>query len=324
MSSNTVRVAVTQQEPEWLDLEATVGKTLRLIAEAAGNGAQLITFPECWIPGYPAWIWCRSVEFQLATKYIQNSLSYDSDHMRRICSAAAQHKIVVVLGFSERDGNSLYIGQCTINADGEILMRRRKLKATHVERTVFGEASGRSLMNVVDLPLGKVGALSCWEHIQPLLKYHTMVQREELHVAAWPPLHPFPGGETLWGISADGCLGQSQVYALESATYVLHTTAVIGEKAVSRMGLVGPWAILGGGQSAIIGPDGRRLSEPLPPTEEGIIYADLDLDMILTARQFVDACGHYSRPDLLWLGADRREKTHHRATEEEAEVVGKE
>ncbi|KAL3257424.1 hypothetical protein ABHI18_006874 [Aspergillus niger] len=313
MSASTkVRVAVTQHEPVWLDLHATVDKTCRLIAEAAGNGAQLITFPECWLPGYPAWIWCRPVDMGLFTTYLKNSLSYDSEHMRRICNAAAQHKITVVLGLSERDGNSLYIGQCTIDSTGKIVMRRRKMKPTHMERTVFGESSGRSLLNVADLPIGKVGALACWEHIQPLLKYHTMIQGEEIHVSAWPVLHPHMGGESLWGMSQEGGTGTSQVYALESASFVLLTTAVLGPTCVKKMNLSPPWDTLGGGASAVIAPDGRRLTEPLPANEEGFVYADLDLDMILTCRHFVDACGHYSRPDLLWLGVDTREKTQHR------------
>ncbi|PWY67113.1 carbon-nitrogen hydrolase [Aspergillus sclerotioniger CBS 115572] len=315
MATTTVRVAITQQEPVWLDLDATVDKTCRLIAEAASNGAQLITFPECWIPGYPAWIWCRPIDTDLFKTYFKNSLSYESEHMRRICRVATQHRITVVLGFSERDGNSLYIGQCTIDSTGKIVMRRRKVKATHMERTVFGEASGSSLLNVVDLPIGKVGTLTCWEHIQPLLKYHTMIQGEEIHVSTWPPLPPHFGGDSLWGMSAEGGMSASQVFALESAAFVLHTTAVMGPKCAEVMKLIPPWDVVGGGSSAVVGPDGRRLTEPLPPTEEGIIYADLDKDVIVSCRHFVDACGHYSRPDLLWLGVDTQEKVHHRPAE---------
>jgi len=127
--------------------------------------------------------------------------------MSKICAIAAKNKITVSLGFSENDGgHSLYIAQCTIGHDGEIKMRRRKLKPTHMERTVFGDASGGSLNNVVDTPIGKVGSLACWEHLQPLLKYNTYLQREEIHNAAWPPLYPFVEGPGLWSMSADGIL----------------------------------------------------------------------------------------------------------------------
>lgn len=148
----------------------------------------------------------RPVDMELARQYIQNCVAYGSPEMQQICDAAAQNKIAVVLGFSENDSNSVYISQCTIDNSGEIVMKRRKLKPTHMERTIFGEASGSSLLNVKKLSVGKVGALSCWEHIQPLLKYHTMCQREEIHVSAWPPLDPHPGGDSLWGMSAEGCI----------------------------------------------------------------------------------------------------------------------
>jgi nitrilase len=135
-----------------------------------------------------------------------NSLSYDSAEMAKIRSAAKTANVAVILGFSENDNNSLYISQCTISSSGEIMMKRRKLKPTHMERTVFGDGGGTSLNNVVDLEgVGKVGALACWEHTQPLLKYHTISLREQIHVAAWPPIHKHEeGSEGLFSMSAEG------------------------------------------------------------------------------------------------------------------------
>ncbi|KAK5112570.1 hypothetical protein LTR85_011262 [Meristemomyces frigidus] len=317
-AASSIRVAVTQAEPVWLDLKGTVEKTCRLIAEAAAGGAKLVVFPECWIPGYPCWIWIRSVDFTTMTRYLKNSLRVDSPEMRQICACAAEHSIAVVLGFSENMNISLYIAQATISATGTLEMTRRKLKATHLERTVFGDAGGSSLSNVVGLDLQqtevkvKVGALSCWEHIQPLLKYHTYLQNEEIHVAAWPPVDPHPGGDALWGIGREGVQNLSQTYAVESAAFVLHCTAVITQTGVDAMQTAGcpMFNRPGGGSSAVFAPDGRRLTERLPDSEEGIIYADLDMDLILKAKCFVDCCGHYSRPDLLWLGVDDRERAH--------------
>ena len=101
--------------------------------------------------------------------------------MRTICAAAAEHNIAVCVGFSENDKNSLYIAQAIISATGEIQMARRKLKPTHMERTVFGDATGNSLQNVIDIEgIGRVGALACWEHTQPLLKYHSALLREDI------------------------------------------------------------------------------------------------------------------------------------------------
>ncbi|ORY07160.1 carbon-nitrogen hydrolase [Clohesyomyces aquaticus] len=315
-----VRVAVTQHEPVWLDLTGTVDKTCNLIEEAAVNDAKLVVFPEVWITGYPTWIWSRPMDPPLATTYIKNSLSYDSPEMQKICDSAKKNKIAVVLGFSENDGNSLYIAQCIISAAGKIVMKRRKLKPTHMERTVFGDAGGQSLFNVADVDgVGKVGALSCWEHSQPLLKYHTMSQREQIHVAAWPPLKNHEGAESHFAMSAEGCQTLSQTYAIESATFVLHCTSVMKSGAVEMMKTSDSplFGQVGGGYSAIYGPDGRRISVPIPPDQEGFVYGDLPMDLILTVRHFVDACGHYSRPELLWLGVDGREKPHVRMKEDQ-------
>ncbi|KAJ5113612.1 Arylacetonitrilase [Penicillium angulare] len=309
-NKSKVRVAVTQAEPVWLDLDATVEKTCSIIAEAAENGAEVVAFPECWIPGYPAWIWSRPVDVKLHSEYISNSLQVDSPQMRKIQDSAAKHKIVVVLGFAENRHHSLYISQAIISSTGEVLTTRTKIKATHMERTIFGDASAECLDTVTDTPVGRIGALSCWEHVQPLLKYHTYAQREQIHVAAWPPLFNSAGSEGLWSMSTEGTQSIARTYAIESQAFVLHTTAIITQAGIDRMKNM-PGCMMsspGGGYSAIFAPDGRKISTDLPETEEGIIYATLDFDEVLKSRAFLDVCGHYSRPDLLWLGVDKEVK----------------
>ncbi|POS76590.1 hypothetical protein DHEL01_v205014 [Diaporthe helianthi] len=191
MSSSQVHIAVTQAEPVWFDLHGAVAKTCRLIREAAENKAQLVAFPECFIPGYPAWIWNRPVDFDINVKYIKNSLRLTSPEMDTIKACARENGVAVSLGFSENDDDSLYIAQVLIGADGEVKVHRRKMKPTYMERTIFGDAtaaggggSGSCLVSVAQLPFARVGQLSCWEHIQPLLKFNTISQREQIHVAA--------------------------------------------------------------------------------------------------------------------------------------------
>ncbi|KAF2765237.1 carbon-nitrogen hydrolase [Teratosphaeria nubilosa] len=307
--ASTLRVAVTQHEPVWLDLDKAVDKTIKVVAEAAEAGAKLVVFPECWIPGYPAWIWSRPVDFDLGTKYVENCLSINSPQMKNIQDAAAAHSINIGLGFSERDGDSVYIAQALIDETGAIQMQRRKMKPTHMERTVFGDASGNCLASVVELPSAggvKVGSLSCWEHIQPLLKYYTFSQHEQVHIAAWPPLDPFvQGSPGLWSMSIEGCRNLSQTYAAESQSFVLHCTTVLTDAGIELMKTAGS-PIMGSaitGSSAIIGPDGRILSAAETPNEQ-LIIADLDLSQVTKTKTFADASGHYSRPDMLWLGAD--------------------
>jgi nitrilase len=113
------------------------------------------------------------VDLILKSTYISNTLKVDSLSMKKIQDCAAKHKIIIVLGYSENRNNSLYISQSIINKDRKLLTTRSKIKATHMERTLFGDTSAECLNSVADTSIGRVGALSCWEHIQPLLKYHT-------------------------------------------------------------------------------------------------------------------------------------------------------
>ncbi|KAK0660777.1 carbon-nitrogen hydrolase [Cercophora samala] len=316
------RVAVIQSEPAYLELPATIEKSCRLITEAAEGGAQLVAFPECWAPGYPTWIWARPVDAELHTRYIYHALPVESQAMDLVKAAAKKNSIAVVIGFAERtQTNSVYISQAIISPQGELLVHRRKIKPTHMERTIFGDGSGNDLNNVAEIDFGshhgkvKVGCLACWEHTQPLLKYHTISQGETVHVAMWPPVSPIPGIDYpgLWSMTAEGCQNLSQTYAIESAAYVLHSTAVCNAKSIqflrTEQGIV--CSEPGGGHSCVIGPDGRRLTEPLgdgTDVAEGIVYADLDLTKCVATRGFLDVVGHYSRPNLLWLGVDKRQK----------------
>jgi predicted amidohydrolase len=261
---------------------------------------------------------------ELQTRYIYNALPVESRAMELVKAAAKENSIAVVLGFAEQSpSQSLYISQAIISPQGEVLTHRRKIRPTHMERTIFGDGSGGDLNNVVEIDFGaphgkiRVGCLACWEHTQPLLKYHTIAQREAIHVAMWPPIDPFPAGVNdfpgLWSMTADGCQNLSQTYAVESTAYVLHSTSVCTQKGIDVLktqdGLV--CARPGGGHSCVIAPDGRRLTAPLGDglaATEGLVYADLDLSKAVAAKGFLDIVGHYSRPDLLWLGVDRRQK----------------
>ncbi|KAL7627401.1 hypothetical protein AAE478_001594 [Parahypoxylon ruwenzoriense] len=318
----SIRVAVTQAEPVWLDLAGSVRKACALIEEAAKGGARVVAFAEAWLPGYPGWIWARPVDFELQTRYIYNSLAIESDEMEQIKAAAKKNSIAVVLGFSERSpSNSLYIAQAIISPQGELALHRRKVKPTHMERTIFGDGSGGDLTNVVELdfgaPLGKikVGAFACWEHTQPLLKYHSITQGEVIHISMWPPIDPTTGVDHpgLWSMTAEGCQNLSQTYAVESGTYVLHSTSVCTQNGIEAMGTQNGLSCRqsGGGHSCIIGPDGRRLTTPHGDGKadtQGIVYGDLDLTKVVATRGFLDIVGHYSRPDLVWLGVDKQQK----------------
>ena len=306
MTHQKYKVACVQAAPAWLDLEASVQKTIEYIEEAAKKGAKLIGFPETWIPGYPWHIWLGAPAWQIGRGFVQryfdNSLAYDSAEALRISAAAKKNKITVVLGLSERDGGSLYISQWLIGPDGETIAKRRKLRPTHAERTVFGEGDG-SHIAVHDRPdIGRVGALCCWEHIQPLTKYAMYSQNEQIHVASWPSFSVYdPFAHALgWEVNN----AASKIYAVEGSCFVVAPCATVSKAMIEELcdsPDKAPLLHAGGGHAVIFGPDGSSLASKLAEDEEGILYADIDLGMIGVAKNAADPAGHYSRPDVTRL-----------------------
>lgn len=306
--ADVVRAAAVQAEPKWLDLDAGVEQVIALIGEAAANGAQLVTFPETFLPGYPWWIWLDAPAWgmRLVPRYSENSMTRDGAEMRRIAAAAGEHGVHVVFGFSERCGGSLYMAQAFVNDTGEVISVRRKLKPTHVERSVFGEGDGSDLQ-VHDTALGRIGALNCWEHFQPLTKYTMFSLGEQIHVGSWPSFSVYRGAARALGAEVNNAA--SLVYAVEGQTFVLAPCAVVGQAAHDLFcdtDLKKQLLLQGGGFTRIYGPEGSSLAEPLAETEEGILYADLDFSLIAIAKSAADPVGHYSRPDIFRLQVNLR------------------
>ena len=300
------RVAAIQAEPIWMDSRQTLAKTLTLIEEAAAGGAELVVFPEVWIPGYPVFLWAYPVyeQGEYVARYHQNSLTIDGPEIESVRDAAQSQSVTIVLGFSERAAGTLYMAQVIIGPDGEILLHRRKLKPTHVERSLFGESDGSGI-KVIATPMGRLGALNCAENIQPLSKYAMFAQNEQIHVAAWPCLGIMGDQPAL---SPESIMAASQTYALEGGTFVITSTQIMSDEGAlafpSSSGGPTPIYTGGGGFARVYGPNSGLLSELMPPTQEGIVYADIDLSMIALAKNAFDPAGHYGRPDVLRLVFD--------------------
>jgi len=307
MKHPQVRVAVVQSAPVFLDVDATIDKCIALIKQAARDGAQLIAFPETFIPGYPWFIWLDSPAWgmQFIQAYRDNSLQIGDLGYQRLAAAARAARIHAVLGFSESAGGSLYMAQALIDPSGDTVFTRRKLKPTHVERSVFGEGAGNDLV-VVNTDCGRVGALCCWEHLQPLSKYAMYAQDEQIHVAAWPSFSLYRGAAFALGPEMNTAL--SQVYAAEGQCFVLAPCATVSPEMVALMCTDGTKRQLlgaGGGFARIFGPDGAPIGTPLPEDAEGLLIADLDLGAISLAKSAADPAGHYSRPDVTRLLLNR-------------------
>ncbi|KAL5342272.1 carbon-nitrogen hydrolase [Aspergillus crustosus] len=310
------KAAAVNAEPGWFDLQESVRRTIHWINEAGENGCKLIAFPELWIPGYPYWMW--KVNYQeslpLLKKYRENSLPSDSAEMQQIREAARANKIFVSLGYSEIDLASLYTTQILISPTGEILNHRRKIRATHVERLVFGDGTGDTTASVVQTEIGRVGHLNCWENMNPFMKAYAASLGEQVHVAAWPL---YPGKETLKypdpyiNVAEANCDLVTPAYAIETGTYTLAPWQTITEEGIRLNTPPGKELEdpnIYNGHGRIFAPDGQNLVPHPAKDFQGLLYVDMDLDDIHLTKSLADFGGHYMRPDLIRLLVDDNRK----------------
>jgi len=301
-----VKVAAVQAAPVFMDLKGAVAKTIKLIEDAAEQGCDLVVFPETWLPGYPWYIWLNTTmtNMKFFGQYHENSLVVGSDEFNKIAQAAKDNNIYVSTGASERDHGSLYIAQFLFGRDGALLSRRRKLKPTHQERTVFGDGDG-SGFQVAETDIGRIGQLACWEHLQPLSKYAMYSMHEQIHCAAWPSFSTYEQAYALgWELNN----AASQLYAAEGQCFVIAACGMVSDEMMEVLCENEEHKSLiraGGGHAVIYGPDGKPLADKLPEDQEGLIIADLDMNEITIAKVFADPVGHYSRPDVTRLLLNR-------------------
>jgi len=297
------KAAAVQASPVFLDREATVAKACRLIEEAHDNGAKLIVFPETHIPAYPFWaasvgpFWVgeKGVSSRnVFVKLFNNSVEVPSPATEALCQAARKASAYVVMGINEKEAEygsgTLYNTLLYISDEGEIMGRHRKLIPTSFERTVWGRGGGSDL-RVFETKLGKLGGLICYEHHMPLSKYAMFAKGEQVHAAVWP------AQSGLNQIIDAAC----RQYAFEGQAFVVVACGYMNETLVPddfELKAQTQWNANGG--SAIIGPQGNYLAGPLYD-KEGILYADIDLELVVQAKWMVDTVGHYARPDVAKL-----------------------
>jgi len=250
----------------------------------------------------------------LLKKYRENSLPSDSPEMHRIRAAAKQNSIFVSLGYSEVDLNSLYTSQVMIDPSGNIINHRRKIRATHVERLVFGDGTGDTTPMVVDTEIGRIGQLNCWENMNPFLKAYAVSLGEQVHVAAWP-LYPhattlkYPDPYT--NISDANSDIVTPAYAIETGSFTLAPFQTISAKGVDLQTPPGKEREdhrVYNGNTRIYGPDGQGLIEKPTDDFEGLVFVDIDLDESHLSKALNDFGGSYMRPDLLRLVVDTDRK----------------
>ncbi len=296
-----VRVAAVQIAPDLETSDGTLGRVLAAIAEAGEKGVEFSVFPETFIPWYPyfSFVYPPVLTGAEHIRLYENAVAVPGPVTEAISAAARRHNMVIVLGVNERDYGSLYNTQLIFNADGALLLKRRKITPTFHERMIWGQGDGAGL-KVVDTAVGKVGALACWEHYNPLARYALMTQHEEIHAAQFP-------GSLVGPIFAEQIEVTIRHHALESGCFVVNATGWLTEAQIVS---IAPEerlqkALRGGCMSAIISPEGSHVVPPLT-SGEGLLIADLDMGLIIKRKRMMDSVGHYARPELLSLNHDTR------------------
>jgi nitrilase len=293
-------LAAIQAAPIFLNRSASAEKACQLIEEAAQKGAALAAFGESWLPGYPWWLRSGSEseirEARMA--YLDSGVEIPSRTTDRLCQAAGDASIDVVVGVAERDPNTRGTIYCTllfIGREGRILGRHRKLKPTYLERTVWGEGDGSSL-RTYERPYGRISGLNCFEHLMMLPGYALVAQGTQIHVAAWP-----------FGGSRMGNL-LSAALAAQGCCYVIATAAAWIKETLPEelIGLDRPAGKEPGPFSHIIDPGGKILASLAKTDEEAIIIAQGSQDVVMEHKLRADIAGHYSRPDVLQLHINQR------------------
>jgi nitrilase len=297
----SVRVAAVQIAPDLDTPDGTVARVLAAIADVARKGARLAVFPETFVPWYPYFSFVLPPVLTGAEhiRLYEHAVVVPGPVTEAVAAAARRHGIVVVLGVNERDHGSLYNTQLVFDADGRLVLKRRKITPTFHERMIWGQGDGAGLA-VVNTAVGRIGALACWEHYNPLARYALMAQHEEIHVAQFP-------GSMVGPIFADQIEVTIRHHALESGCFVVNATGWLTEEQIAK---ISPdeklrKALRGGCMTAIVSPEGVHLVPPLKEGE-GILTADLDLNLIIKRKRMMDSVGHYARPELLKLVLDNR------------------
>lgn len=296
MKSATVRAAAVQVSPVLHSQSGTVEKVLGAIENAYEQGVELIVFPETFVPYYPyfSFVLPPVLMGKEHMKLYEEAVQIPGPVIDTISSAARVHEMVIVLGVSERDHGSLYNTQLVFDVDGTCVLKRRKITPTYHERMVWGQGDGSGL-KTCDTAVGRLGALACWEHYNPLARYSLMTSHEQIHCSQFP-------GSMVGDIFSDQMEVTMRHHALESGCFVVNSTGWLTSEQIAQ---VAPdealqKALQGGCYTTIISPEGVHLCDPIREGE-GMAIADLDFSLITKRKRMMDSVGHYARPDLFQL-----------------------
>ncbi|MBK6485469.1 MAG: carbon-nitrogen hydrolase family protein [Gemmatimonadetes bacterium] len=316
-SSDLLTVAAVQMAPIWLDRTRTLAKVVAQLEAAASAGAQLVTFGEALVPGYPFWLertdgarFESPLQKALHAHYLDQAVQVERGDLAPVTEAARALGVAVVLGCierpSDRGGHSVYASLVQVDATGGVVSVHRKLMPTYEERLSWSPGDGHGL-RTHRVGAFTVGGLNCWENWMPLARTALYAQGEDLHVAIWPGgMHNTPD--------------ITRFMAREGRSYVISVCGVMRRSDISddlpHATLLRERAddVMANGGSCIAAPDGSWLVAPVAD-EERVIVATLDHARVREERQNFDAVGHYARPDVLQLSVNRERQATARFTD---------
>jgi aliphatic nitrilase len=309
-----VKVAAIHAAPVFLDKTATVAKAISFIREASRNGAQLVAFPESYIPAFPVWasLWAPIDNHDLFERFAGESLYMDGVELEEIAAEAQRCGVFVSMGFSERSHASvgcLWNSNVLIDDQGVIINHHRKLVPTFYEKLVWAAGDGAGLQ-VADTRIGRIGGLICGENTNPLARYSLIAQGEQIHISSWPALWPTrrpAAGGNFDNVAANRLRAgahsfEAKAFGIICAGYM---DAEMRDYLVSRDPSAA--AVLDGSPRAatmFVDPTGSQIGDMLSD-EEGIAYAQFDLNRCVEPKQFHDVVGYYNRFDVFSLTVNR-------------------
>lgn len=309
------KAAAVHAAPVFLDKRASTEKAVSLIAEAASKGADLVVFPESYIPGFPVWagLWAPILNHDLFAKMVSNSVQMPGPELALLAAEARRRKVFVSIGFSEKDPMSagcIWNSNLLIDDNGIVLNHHRKLVPTFFEKLVWAPGDGAGL-RVVETRLGRIGALICGENTNPLARYALMTQGEQVHISSYPPIWPTKppaAGGNYDNVSANRIRAaahsfEAKAFGIVCAGYMDKTMRDFLLDRDPEVAIIVDQTPQGA--SLFTGPAGNQIGETIQH-EEGIIYCDLDLNDCIEPKQFHDVVGYYNRFDVFDLHITRK------------------
>jgi nitrilase len=300
---HTVRAAVVQAAPVVFDLGRTLDKLAQLSADAARQGAALVVFPEAFVSAYPkgldfgARVGSRTPEGrEQFRRYFESAVEVPGPATEAIGRAARAGRLHLVVGVIEREGGTLYCTALFFGPDGALLGKHRKLMPTAMERIVWGQGDG-STLTVLDTPLGRLGAVICWENYMPLLRMAMYAKGVQLYCA------PTADDRDTWLPTMRHIALEGRCFVLSACQYLTRADCPTDYPAVQGDD---PATVLMRGGSCIVGPLGQVHAGPCFEGET-ILTAELDLGEVVRGKYDFDAVGHYARPDVFRLVVNEAE-----------------